>query len=314
MSTHFIQNGYDRCSLQRQRQTLLEKSMETGTALFLIIFDEKVGIRKSNDGFEAGFVDINVIPTEKRSKIIGTFLGEVQGRPIFGLHCDETPQEYYGFDDNALLFMELKKVTPYLPKMHASIVGYAQAMTHWHLNHQFCGVCGNATITQESGHVRVCTYDECKNKSFPRTNPAVIVLIHNGESCLLGRQKGWPDRQYSTIAGFVEPGETPEQAVYREVYEETGTIVRKVRYISSQPWPFPASLMLGFTAQADTGLITMKDDELQDARWFTRDELLDWIPSGKIKMPTKISIAFKLIENWFNDGSEVTLEYLCKNQ
>ena len=311
MAIHFAQNGYDRCSLQRQRQLLLKKSVENGSALFLFIFDGKVGIRKTHGGFEAAFIETSTVLTAYRNKLTGSFLGEVGGMPVFGIRCDEHPDGILSSDCGDLFFMELKQVTPYLSKMHASIIGYAVAMIHWHRNHQFCGVCGNPTESSESGHVLQCTNRDCDKKTFPRTDPAVIALVHNGESCLLGRQRGWPDRLYSTIAGFVEPGESPEQAVYREVYEETGTLVRNVQYFASQPWPFPASLMLGFTACWDTGLISMKDNELQDARWYSRDELAEWIPNGKIQMPNRISIAWKLIEHWFNESSTVKFHEVC---
>jgi NAD+ diphosphatase len=138
---------------------------------------------------------------------------------------------------------------------------------------------------------------ECNREIFPRVDPAIIVLVSDGERCLLGRQSNWPDGRYSTIAGFVEPGESLEDAVRREVFEETNIRVAAVRYHSSQPWPFPSSLMLGFVAEADTNTdqqIQLNDGELEDARWFTRKELRSGFP----KLPFRISIARRLVDGW----------------
>ena len=175
-------------------------------------------------------------------------------------------------------------------------------MDHWHRVHAYCGSCGSATESSESGHMRVCTNEECARRHFPRTDPAIIVLVESGDSCLLGRKKEWPDRRYSTLAGFVEPGETPEQAVWREVFEETGTRVESVKYLGAQPWPFPGSLMLGFHARAPKGIISLMDDELQDARWFSRAEIAEWVPDHRLRLPTRISIAYRLLSSWFDLG------------
>ncbi len=144
----------------------------------------------------------------------------------------------------------------------------------------------------------VCSNPACRSEQFPRIDPAIIVLISDGERALLGRQASWPLGRYSTIAGFVEPGESLEDAVHREVLEETGIEVDRVEYHSSQPWPFPASLMLGFTAHAVTSQIHLRDQELEDARWFSRADLA----SGTPLVPPSVSISFRLIEHWFNAG------------
>jgi NAD+ diphosphatase len=140
--------------------------------------------------------------------------------------------------------------------------------------------------------------DDCRRVIFPRVDPAIIVLISDGERCLLGRQENWPEGRYSTIAGFVEPGESLEDAVRREVYEETNIRVGQVTYHSSQPWPFPSSLMLGFMAEANSDDIALNDGELEDAQWFTRKELRSGFP----KLPFRISIARRLVDQWLDDG------------
>jgi NAD+ diphosphatase len=195
-------------------------------------------------------------------------------------------------------FEDLRMVAALLPADEAGLLSYARAMIFWRHRHRFCGTCGAQTIAGKGGHVRVCTNPVCRHEEFPRIDPAIIVLISDGERALLGRQASWPVGRYSTIAGFVEPGESLEDAVAREVLEETGVQVDSIEYHSSQPWPFPSSLMLGFTAHATTTDIHLRDKELEDARWFTRAQ----IASGTPKVPPSISISFRLIENWFDAG------------
>jgi NAD+ diphosphatase len=146
----------------------------------------------------------------------------------------------------------------------------------------------------------------CRHEHFPRIDPAIIVLVSDGARVLLGRQAAWPPGRYSTIAGFVEPGESLEDAVVREVAEETGVQVAEVEYHSSQPWPFPSSLMLGFTARASTQEVRLEDKELEDARWFTRAEIASGVP----KLPPPLSISFRLIEHWFDADSDRPLRGL----
>jgi NAD+ diphosphatase len=171
----------------------------------------------------------------------------------------------------------------------------------WHARHRFCGVCGAATESVEAGHVRRCTNPECKASHFPRTDPAVIMLVHDGDRALLGRQKVWAPGMYSTLAGFLEPGESLEETVAREVFEESGIRVGEVRYHSSQPWPFPASLMIGFHAAATSREIRLNQSELEDCAWFSRSELRDFQAQGK-NLPRQDSIARRLIEDWLAQG------------
>jgi NAD+ diphosphatase len=148
--------------------------------------------------------------------------------------------------------------------------------------------------------VQVCTNPRCGQEHFPRTDPAIIVLVTSGERCLLGRKAFWPAGLHSIIAGFVEPGESLEAAVAREVAEETGVSLQAVHYHSSQPWPFPKSLMLGFTAQAASEDIHLNDGELETVRWFSRQEIQEGLQEGSLQLPTAISISHRLIEEWFD--------------
>ena len=160
-------------------------------------------------------------------------------------------------------------------------------------------MCGKATISTKGGHQRSCTRKGCTCLNFPRTDPAVIMLVTDGDRALLGRQKIWPEGLYSTLAGFVEPGETIEHAVAREVYEEAGIIVKNVIYQHSQPWPFPSALMLGFTTEASTKKIKLNDAELEDAQWFTKSEMLNFKIQEKF-LPRKVSVSRRLIDDWLS--------------
>src|SRR5580704_127763 len=195
-------------------------------------------------------------------------------------------------------FQELRPLTASLPADEAALLAYARALSIWHARHLFCGVCGSATLPVSAGHCLRCSREGCAQDYFPRLDPAIIVLVSDGERALLGRQAGWPARRYSTIAGFVEPGESLEDAVAREVFEETGVTVDGIEYHSSQPWPFPSSLMLGFTAHAVTHEVHLRDRELEDARWFSRADLCSGVPV----VPPSQSISYRLIEDWFDAG------------
>lgn len=195
-------------------------------------------------------------------------------------------------------FADLRRYGPLLPHREGALLAYARAILHWHARHRYCGVCGTVTISAQAGHLRACTNPDCKTQHFPRTDPAVIMLVTDGERCLLGRQAAWIPGMHSTLAGFVEPGESLEEAVAREVIEETGIRVGEVRYHSSQPWPFPASIMLGFHAVAETTAIELNRAELEDARWYTRAQLLASPEDETFRLPRRDSIARRLIESW----------------
>lgn len=223
-------------------------------------------------------------------------LGEFNGTVAFAAELDDPEPPALA---ESAEFTDLRLAGGQLDWREAGLLAYARAMVSWRRRHRFCGSCGQPMHATQSGHVLQCTAPGCDNQSFPRLDPAVIVLVTDGERALLGRQAAWPAGRYSTLAGFVEPGESLEDAIRREVLEETGVRVGEARYHSSQPWPFPSSLMLGFIAAAESTEIALGDDELEDARWFSRAE----IAAGTPALPTQHSVSYRLIEDWYDTGA-----------
>jgi NAD+ diphosphatase len=217
-----------------------------------------------------------------------------------GLEGEEPP--FFGGGE----YRALNEVVLLLPSDQASLLAHARAMVIWHDNHRHCGRCGTATVSTEAGHSRLCTNVACRHRTFPRTDPVIITLIVDGERCLLGRQAVWTPGMYSAIAGFVEPGETLESAVRREAREETGIELGHVRYVASQPWPFPASIMLGFEADALSRDISRNDGELEDCRWFTKTEIRAFkertSSAPGFKLPNRYAIARLLLDRWLGEG------------
>jgi len=199
--------------------------------------------------------------------------------------------------------VSLRQAGPLLSDRDAGLMTEAVALANWHAVHGHCPRCGAVTEPELSGHSRRCVNDGSEH--FPRLDPAVIMLVTDPDDrCLLARNAMWPERRVSILAGFVEPGESAEQAVAREVHEETGVVVGDARYVGSQPWPMPHSLMLGFRARATGSLeITVDTHEIVEAHWFSRDELRGSIASGEIRLPPPVSIAHRIIESWY--GSEL---------
>ena len=236
------------------------------------------------------------IPLDEKAPPV--FLGKSEATPYFACDLSHLEDPMTALDlDGGVELLSLREMAALLSRQEGALLAYANGLMSWHDNHRYCGRCGNETQVTQAGHERKCRNEDCGRPHFPRTDPAVIMLVTDGDRCLLGRQSSWLPQVYSTLAGFVEPGESLEEAVAREVREETGIEVGEVRYHSSQPWPFPSSLMLGFTAVATNEEIRFQADELEDARWLTRQELEE---KKGVKLPSKISIARRLIEDWLS--------------
>jgi NAD+ diphosphatase len=217
------------------------------------------------------------------------FLGEQRGVAHFAMLApeEEADSDWVGF----------RQAGPQLSPEDAGLVVHALALAEWHRSHRHCPWCGGVLTTSSAGHVLTC--EDCGRQQFPRTDPAVIMLVTDGDRCLLGHQPSWPEGRYSTLAGFVDPGESLEDAVRREVAEEVGLEIGEVSYFGNQPWPFPRSLMVGFVARALTTDIAVDGEEISDARWFTREEMRAEAAAGRLLLPGGMSIARSLVEAWY---------------
>lgn len=229
------------------------------------------------------------------------FLGvETDGQAWFALDAAVAP------DVRAEHWLDVRSAAVQWPVAQAGAFAYARGMVYWQARTRYCGVCGGAVAFTRGGFVGHC--GRCGTDHYPRVDPAIIVAVSDGRRLLLGRQPGWAPRRWSVLAGFVEPGETPEQTVVREVHEETGVRVRGCRYLGAQPWPFPGALMLGFCADAEPDPPRV-DGELEEARWFSREEIGqalardDSASEGPVLAPP-ISIARALIEHWYRRGGD----------
>lgn len=217
-----------------------------------------------------------------------------------GAFLDPSEQQHPALPEGEV-FAELRRVMTWLSARDAELAATGKAILGWHLSHGFCACCGAASEVRQAGWQRVCP--SCNAGHFPRTDPVAIMLITHGNSVLMGRSPGWPEGMYSLLAGFVEPGETLEAAVRREVFEEAGVQVSAVSYLSSQPWPFPASLMFGCRGQALGRDLTIDPVEIEDAMWVSREEMMEIFAGThpKVLPARKGAIAHFLLENWLAD-------------
>jgi NAD+ diphosphatase len=302
----YAANPIDRLTPKRPDEKWLLEQLEGPDTLFIPIWDSK---QLFSEGSEPSPL---FLPLTQMRELLTTaettiFLGRNGATTYFALDLPrDNPAPAHSLAGLGR-FQDMKKFGALLPAPQASLLAYARAITHWHRRNRFCGDCGSPTVSVDGGHRRTCTNARCGGQHFPRTDPAIITLIHSGERCLLGRQPVWPQGFFSAIAGFVEPGESLEDAVVREMLEETGIRVSKVQYHSSQPWPFPCSIMLGFNAVACDERIHLVDDELEDARWFSRKDFEGRLEAGALRLPSSFSIAFRLIEDWYNDAGSTPL-------
>jgi NAD+ diphosphatase len=317
---YYAHPGFERAGLRRRETEWIRDRLLHPDSLFVPVWRSQNLVVE----IEGGEPQAAVLGVEAFSSLLGAlshgeveerlvrgefvFLGVVDERPHFALDVSghEQPLEALrspalaaaGIADGGVRFADLRQLAGRLAREEGSLLALARAMVFWHSRHRFCGVCGAPTQSEEAGHMRRCTDPACKAMHFPRTDPAVIMLVTDGERALLGRNKNFVPGMYSTLAGFVEPGESLEDAVAREVREETAILVGAVHYHSSQPWPFPANIMLGFYAEATSRDITVDYGELEDARWFERDWLRSHADDDSFRLPRRDSIARRLIQDW----------------
>ncbi|WP_207435810.1 NAD(+) diphosphatase [Sabulibacter ruber] len=290
---YFGESDLDRVHLLRKNAVWLEEQLTKQTTVILPFKGQKSLLSEDRRLVP---LSIKELPLQELD-LTPILLGVREERAYFAVDLLEehiVPHETGSFQ-------ELREATLQLARPDSSLLAYAKAMVHWNRQHQFCSVCGSPALSKEAGHLRKCTNPDCQTSHFPRTDTAVITMVTHQGKGLLARQASWPAGMYASVAGFLEPGETLESAVVREVLEEVGLPVNHVEYHSSQPWPFPASIMVGFMAEAETDEIKIDPAEIDDARWFIRPELKELVASGEIKLPPALSISYRLITDWLNE-------------
>jgi len=240
-----------------------------------------------------------------------TLLGTDGKRYFFAASIDDRQREEVLAAHPGARFLDLRLASLDMDAKHAGVLAYAKALHYWQYRHALCGACGSPNRLESAGHKLMCCNPECGRQSFPRIDPAIIVLVTQGDACLLGHNASWPPRRFSTLAGFVEPGESLEDAVVREVLEESGVHLSDIHYVSSQPWPFPASAMCGFYAEA-ASRDARPSSEMAELRWFNTAELDAAIENDEIRLPPPVSIAFRLVADWYQQACGRNLEPLAR--
>jgi NAD+ diphosphatase len=300
MNPHvFAGNPLDRGDVQRRDQQWLDAQATNPRSRFLPLWQLNVLIH-SESATRLGWLDFAEI-TRLAIDVPPVFLGLLEGVAHFAIDVSRLGDPRHELNlDEAWRFEDARAAATELGSAEAGILAQSRAQLDWHRRHRFCSVCGERTVQGRGGHVRQCP--ACKAEHFPRTDPVAIMVVSDGERCLLGQSRGRLSRTgtYSALAGFIDQGESIEEAVRREVREEAGIKVGQVRYHSSQPWPFPSSLMIGCHAKALSTEIHIDDGEMTDVRWFSRDEVLIALKGENphLQVPAPIAIAHHLIKAW----------------
>lgn len=308
MALSFFQNTFagnplDRASDRRGDETWLAAQLASSDSLGLALWNGKPFIEKTKDGG----VQIAYLPARLAGELAGgaerlLFLGLWKETAVFAVDMDGSNDPAQGPLQGLGEFADLRQVALQLPATDAGILATAKSMFEWRRRHQYCAVCGQPSAPKDGGWKRQCP--SCEAEHFPRTDPVVIMLPAHGERCMLGRQEIWPKGMFSALAGFLEPGESIEEACARELSEEAGLRTKTVRYHSTQPWPYPSSLMIGLIAEVEDDEGTPDQTELSEIRWFTREEARKLL-RGEIDgvfCPPPLAIAHQLLKAWAEES------------
>lgn len=312
MPITFSGNPLDRAGHRRGDAAWLAAQMDDKAALFVPFWKLQPLIlpeAEAGAGRDVGWLPADAVKPAPDALATGSlvFLGvNRRGKPLFAVDVSHlTSPEDSGPFAHMGVFEELRALAALgdLPDTELAILAQGKAMLDWHARHGFCAACGGATAAAEGGYKRRC--GACGAEHFPRTDPVVIMLATHDDACLVGRQRGWPEGAFSALAGFMEPGESIEEAVAREMDEEAGVGIEAVRYCASQPWPFPASLMIGCLATATGRDLSVDGVELESAQWVARDDIRAVLAGGEsdaLRLPPKMAIARRLIEIFAEGG------------
>jgi NAD+ diphosphatase len=302
----------DRDVDRRDNADWAEQSLQNPATRLVPLWRSRSLLQRGVDGTLAVYLSTSELPDPDLIQP-PTLLGNDGVRDYFAVSITDSQRD--GIHDRYpdARFVDLRRASIDMAAKHAGILAYAKALHYWQHRHAFCGVCGSPNLLRSSGHRMACSNEECARESFPRIDPAIIVLVTHKDACLLGHNAKWPPNVFSALAGFVEPGESLEDAVLREVYEEAQVHLSDIRYISSQPWPFPASAMCGFYAEA-IDRSHGSSEEVEETRWFTVETLTQALNAGEVRLSSPVSIAFRLLSDWFKSQGGGDLEELVKRQ
>ncbi len=309
MALSFFQNTFagnplNRASERRGDTAWLASQLGSTDSLALAVWNGKPFVEKTKDGG----VQIAYLPAKLASGLAGgnerlLFMGLWQETAVFAVDMEGSSDPAQGPLQGLGEFMDLRQIALRLPATDAGILATAKSMFEWRRRHQYCAACGQPSEPKDGGWKRQCP--ACEAEHFPRTDPVVIMLAYHGERCMLGRQEAWPPGMFSALAGFLEPGESIEEACARELAEEAGLRTRQVRYHSTQPWPYPSSLMIGLIAEVEDDEGTPDQTELSEVRWFTREEARKLL-AGEIEgvfCPPPLAIAHQLLKAWADEAA-----------
>jgi NAD+ diphosphatase len=294
----FSGNPLDRASNQRRDEAWIQRLLEAQDSRFLPFHRLNVLTHHSE---QPGLLWLD---SSARRHVDGDgsllLLGVMDGAAHFAVDFSSLPDPIVDLGLEGATFSEARGIALELPPAEAGIVAHARSLLDWHNRNGFCSACGSPTRPKRAGGMRKC--EACGAEHFPRTDPVVIMVVWRGDKCLLGRRPGRPAGNFSTLAGFIEQGETIEEAVRREVFEEVGVQVDDVAYYASQPWPFPSSLMIGCFAHATSDAYAIDEEEIAEARWFTREEVQQAVaapsPDPGLIVPNQVAIAHHLLKAW----------------
>ena len=286
--------NFDRASYLREIKDFSSLNISKIDLKVIEIYKENFNVKT----FKNKSVEVNWIKNDKAISLIESsgltiFIGKIKNVYYFAKEVVVSEEKEKNFSD-------LRTLNPLLKDIDLALLTTSKGLFYWHRNNKFCSFCGSSSIPENLGHSRICT--NCNKRVFPRIDPAVIMLITHKNLCLLGRQRSWPEGMHSTLAGFVEQGETLEQAVERETFEEAGIKIKNIKYQYSQPWPFPSSIMLGYRAESKNKKLNINFDELEKVDWYSKEFLRSSPENNSFRMPGRISIARRLIEEWLKES------------
>lgn len=295
----FTKSHLDRMAGIRHEKRDLNELINSPDARFVLIKKGK-NLLIGEDGTKPHILKKNELNTLTITENNCFLLGTKEELTYFTIDLDNCNNDYTPPAESQ--FLSLRKSRINEKNWTGSLLAYSNALISWHSSHHYCGKCGSTTKAAELGQARYCINPDCASPHYPRTDPAIIVVVTNGDKCLMARKAESPPLMYSIVAGYVDHGESLEETVVREVMEETSIKVKSVHYHSSQPWPFPYTLMVGFFAEAENEDIVVDTYELEDAKWVSRKDLAKSLKEGTQILPSSYSISRKLITDWFNQG------------